>query len=201
LKEIVFLDVDSSSYPLVFVTGFDWYYLSSFNSDKNIFFQQATNIKIADANICLFYINLWLNVMKQHCHTIFKTLPVIVYNSTMTIGIICPTIFIPPKTTYMKRTTLFLIPVCLMLFTISVFNACKQRELNLTDPNKNPNNSINTLSAFYEANGPKKQTISFKASELPKTLSLSGGTKIFINSGTFTIGGLPVTGTNRSAQT
>jgi len=79
-----------------------------------------------------------------------------------------------------------LIPA-LFLSAIILFAACR-KDRNL------PVNTANTAKEFAEKIGPKKQTISINATDLPKTVSLSGGTKITFPIGSLTKNGIPVTG-------
>lgn len=79
-----------------------------------------------------------------------------------------------------------LIPA-LFLSAIILFAACR-KDRNL------PVNTANTTKEFAEKIGPKKQTISINATDLPKTVSLSGGTKITFPIGSLTKNGIPVTG-------
>ncbi len=79
-----------------------------------------------------------------------------------------------------------LIPA-LFLTTIILFAACR-KDRNL------PVNTANTAKEFTEKIGPKKQTVSINATELPQTVSLSGGTKITFPVGSLTKNGIPVTG-------
>jgi hypothetical protein len=79
-----------------------------------------------------------------------------------------------------------LIPA-LFLSAIILFAACR-KDRNL------PVNTANTAKEFAEKIGPKKQTISINATDLPKTVSLSGGTKITFPVGSLTKNGIPVTG-------
>lgn len=79
-----------------------------------------------------------------------------------------------------------LIPA-LFLSAIILFAACR-KDRNL------PVNTANSAKEFAEKIGPKKQTISINATDLPKTVSLSGGTKITFPIGSLTKNGIPVTG-------
>lgn len=84
----------------------------------------------------------------------------------------------------MKKINLIL---ALFLSAIILFTACR-KDRNL------PVNTANTAKEFAEKIGPKKQTISINATNLPKTVSLSGGTKITFPIGSLTKNGIPVTG-------
>src|SRR6478672_6540681 len=74
-----------------------------------------------------------------------------------------------------------------LLIVLLAFTACKKDK---TDKVSRAQNA----KQFTETFGPQKQTLSFNTSELPKTLNLSGGTKITIQPNSFTINGSPATG-------
>jgi hypothetical protein len=70
------------------------------------------------------------------------------------------------------------------------FVGCYVDDDNLNGPDKNYN-----ASAFFdEFSKDSKQTFDLNTSDLPKTVTLKGGTKINIKPGTFTKGGVPITG-------
>ncbi|MDR2065409.1 MAG: hypothetical protein LBP85_06860 [Prevotellaceae bacterium] len=71
------------------------------------------------------------------------------------------------------------------------FTGCKDDDNNVPDP---VDKNYNVKEFFSNSAGKLVQTFPIKTSELPKTLTLAGGTKITIDDGAFAIGGAPVTG-------
>lgn len=74
-----------------------------------------------------------------------------------------------------------------LLVVLIAFTACKKDRSDKVSKAQN-------AKQFTEEFGPKKQILSFNTSELPKTISLSGGTKITIQPNSFTLNGSPVSG-------
>ncbi len=73
--------------------------------------------------------------------------------------------------------------------TSLLFASCMKNDS--TEPQNNP---IRNTRAFTEKLGPQKQTFTINASELPRTITLAGGTKITFPVGSLAKNGTPVTG-------
>ncbi len=74
-----------------------------------------------------------------------------------------------------------------LLIAVIGFTACKK---NNVDPIK----EVQSAKDFTEKLGSQKQNFTLKNADLPKTLSLTNGTKITIQPNSFTMNGQPVTG-------
>lgn len=74
-----------------------------------------------------------------------------------------------------------------LLISLIGFTACKKN-------NVDPINEVQTAKDFTQKLGSQQQNFTLKNSELPKTLSLSNGTKITIQPNSFTMNGQAVTG-------
>jgi hypothetical protein len=92
------------------------------------------------------------------------------------------------KINFMKKQLLAILSLC----AICYFGACKKDSNNAVQPTNQSN--LNNMGDFVRQYGVDKQTISFNVTELPKTFTLSGGTRITISPNTLTVGGTPVTG-------
>ncbi len=79
-----------------------------------------------------------------------------------------------------------------MLFTCSALYiaSCKKDK----DNTPTPTTSLNNASDFVQKHGVQKETFNFNTSELPKTFTLSEGTQVTFQPGSFTVNGVAVTG-------
>jgi hypothetical protein len=78
----------------------------------------------------------------------------------------------------------------LALSGIVSMTACKKDN----DDPVQPTTTMNNAADFVAKYGAPKQTFSFNATELPKTFTLAGGTKITLQANSLTLNGVPVTG-------
>lgn len=77
----------------------------------------------------------------------------------------------------------------LLLSSLSYFSACKREKNTVT-----PASTLNDMGDFVNKYGAPKQTFTFNTSDLPRTFTLSGGTKITLHPGSLTKNNIPVSG-------